>query len=283
MEAKLSTFDASAPAFVSDNVAGPSEAISTGPLDPACTLLHTDSGQSSAFNQYLPNELILIILQNALGLENPRPVTYARFSSHIFPSGRLARFLALSHELYPMVLEAFYKRNLFVCKEKADRYTRMLPPFGLYLPQPFVRHMLRRLEIALELACWFFDADEMLSNEQKSIQGDTSSKSTWDLARPITEAWHMRRAPMWVTLMRLTHEQLGFSRLEELKLKILFESTLGRNVRSEYNARFWRVVKQAGIVVRASNIVMEGWKNKIEEVMTVEAEDLQWLDTGRDL
>lgn len=236
--------------------------------------------KSSSPDQHLPNELILMVLQHALGLHNPRPINYARFSSHIFPSGRLARFLTLSQNLYPMVLEAFYKHNLFVCKERADKYSWTLPPFGVYLPRPFVRHLLHRLDLTLEVACWYFDAEEMLSNNLKSKKGDKSSKSTADLARPIDNPEHLKRSPTWRTLINLTNATDGFLRLETLKLKISFEIAFDLKLKTYYDAHFWSVVKHAAITIKAPNVVMEGWRRKLEDVMTIDADDLQWIDTG---
>ncbi|KAF1842979.1 uncharacterized protein K460DRAFT_418124 [Cucurbitaria berberidis CBS 394.84] len=239
----------------------------------SASLTHTTDKKPSAY-QRVPNELIVMILYHALEMSKQRPITYRAFSCHIAPRGRLARFLTLNRTLYPMVLEAFYRTNKFLCNDRSDGY-RPIPPYGVYLPPPAIRAQLRRLDITVKVSSWYFNADEVAEHHVRMTAGDKTALPYSALEKRVTCVRELRRSTGWKTLLELTDAEVGFARLEELKVKI--ETEIG----VKYDGEFLDFVRQAGIVIKARKVVIEGGKKMLENLLKVDASEVEWINTPR--
>jgi hypothetical protein len=212
--------------------------------------------------QRLPNELIIEILSYALGLHNPpaKPIDSKRFHAHLSRYGRLGRQLTLSKGLYPLVLEAFYRHNIFLLSRGEMSFSGKWE-LDLHLPSPHARPQVRRLEVNLELhARW---------TDNTLVHGSSG---------PMTTVPELRKSTAWRALIGLSTK---FPRLETLVLMLKFESSVG----GKEKEAFWDVVRSAGVVLKARRKVtvktVKGYGEEMEafrEAVGVESACVEWVD-----
>lgn len=208
----------------------------------------------------LPNELIQEIFAYTLLLPSPAPLDAWRMNTHTSPHGRFARFLVLSRHWVPIVQALMYRQNSFDCRKHGlghDVGLHTYPGFNLVPRQP-VRQHLRRLVIRI------------LPISPAEIKGCryTLSKAFW-------------KTPGWSTLRRLTGAEGGFSNLEDLTLELTLYSKYPKERRYRDRAKTsLQRVKGAGLTIKARKITMRAIRSEWEEILTFEAETVEWEAEG---